>query len=105
MAGKIEEARGKRAIIRFEAGKCIHSRNCVLSRPDVFVPNVEGEWIFPDRATPEEIATLAVNCPSGAIQYERAPPLLGQHTQEVIEEVLGLTSIEIEELRASGAIG
>ena len=41
----------------------------------------------------------------GAIQYERAPPLLGQHTREVIEEVLGLTSIEIEELRASGAIG
>lgn len=70
MAPKVEEVRGKRVLIRFEAGKCIHSRNCVLGRPDVFVPNVQGEWIFPDRATPGEIAELAHNCPSGAIQYE-----------------------------------
>lgn len=70
MAPKVEEVRGQRAVIRFEAGKCIHSRNCVLGRPDVFVPSVQGEWIFPDRATPEEIAELAHNCPSGAIQYE-----------------------------------
>ena len=40
-----------------------------------------------------------------AIRYERAPPLLGQHTREVIEEVLGLTESEIGELKASGAIG
>jgi len=37
----------------------------------VFVPNVQGEWIHPDRATPEEVAELAHNCPSGAIRYER----------------------------------
>jgi CDGSH-type Zn-finger protein/uncharacterized Fe-S cluster protein YjdI len=71
MPPKVEEVRGQRAVIRFEASKCIHSRNCVLGRPDVFVPNVEGEWIHPDRATPEEIAELAHNCPSGAIQYDR----------------------------------
>ena len=71
MAPKVEEVRGTRAVIRFDAGKCIHSRNCVLGRPDVFVPNVQGEWIFPDRATPGEIAELAHNCPSGAIQYDR----------------------------------
>jgi CDGSH-type Zn-finger protein/uncharacterized Fe-S cluster protein YjdI len=68
---KIEEVRGEKVVIRFEAAKCIHSRQCVLSRPDVFVPNVEGEWIHPDRATPAEIAALAENCPSGAIRYER----------------------------------
>ena len=79
----IEEVRGKQVTIRFEPGKCIHSRNCVLTRPDVFVPNVEGDWIYPDRARPEEIAALAHNCPSGAIQYERhdgatqeAPPIV-----------------------------
>ena len=37
----------------------------------MFVPNVEGEWIHPERATPDEVATLALNCPSGAITYER----------------------------------
>ncbi len=67
----IEEVRGKKALIRFEAKKCIHSRQCVLSRPDVFVPNVEGEWIHPDAATPDEIAALALSCPSGAVAYER----------------------------------
>lgn len=66
-----EEVRGQHVLIRFDGSKCIHSRHCVLSRPDVFVPNVEGEWIHPDRATPEEIAELAHACPSGAITYAR----------------------------------
>ncbi len=69
--GDIEEVRGKLAVIRFEAGRCIHARGCVLERPDVFVPNVEGEWIHPDAATPEAVAALARGCPSGAIQCER----------------------------------
>jgi CDGSH-type Zn-finger protein/uncharacterized Fe-S cluster protein YjdI len=71
MASTIEEVRGQRVVIRFDGRKCIHSRNCVLGRPDVFVPNVQGEWIHPDRATPEEVAELAHNCPSGAITFER----------------------------------
>jgi len=47
------------------------------------VPSVEGEWIHLDAATPEEVAELAHNCPSGAITYERtdggpqeAPPVV-----------------------------
>jgi len=71
MSDSVEEVRGKRALIKFEGKKCIHSRQCVLGRPDVFVPNVAGEWIHPDAAEPEEIAALAQNCPSGAIRYER----------------------------------
>ena len=39
----VEEVRGKLAVIRFEAKRCIHSRNCVLGRPDVFVPNVQKD--------------------------------------------------------------
>jgi CDGSH-type Zn-finger protein/uncharacterized Fe-S cluster protein YjdI len=71
MAEKLEEIVGAQATIRFEAKKCIHSRHCVLDRPDVFVPNVVGEWIHPEAATPDEIAELAHNCPSGAITYIR----------------------------------
>jgi CDGSH-type Zn-finger protein/uncharacterized Fe-S cluster protein YjdI len=67
----VEEARGKKVLLKFEGKKCIHSRQCVLARPDVFVPNVEGEWIHPDNATAEELAALAQGCPSGAIAYER----------------------------------
>jgi len=66
-----ETVRGPNVTVHFEAGKCVHSRNRVLDRPDVFVPNVEGEWIHPESATPGEVAALAANCPSGAITYER----------------------------------
>ncbi|RZU00940.1 CDGSH iron-sulfur domain-containing protein [Rivibacter subsaxonicus] len=66
----IETVRGTTVIVHFEGERCIHSRHCVLDRPDVFVPNVKGEWIHPDRATPHELQTLARNCPSGAIRCE-----------------------------------
>ncbi len=66
----VEEVRGKRVLLKFDAR--VHpSRQCVLTRPGVFVPNVAGEWIHPDNATPEETAALAQACPSGAIRYER----------------------------------
>lgn len=69
--GNREEVRGKRVTIQFDGSKCIHSRNCVLDRPDVFVPNVEGAWIHPDNATPEEVEAIARACPSGAITFTR----------------------------------
>lgn len=65
-----EDVKGSHSVLRFEANKCIHSRSCVLDRPDVFVPNVQGAWIHPDRATPGELDALARNCPSGAITCE-----------------------------------
>ena len=67
---KKEVVTGEHVRIIFDAARCVHSRECVLSRPDVFVPNVAGDWIHPDRATPAEIAELAHRCPSGAIRYE-----------------------------------
>ena len=66
-----EIVRGNTVIIEFNAEKCVHSRHCVLDRPDVFVPNVEGEWIRPDAATADEVVALARNCPSGAIVARR----------------------------------
>ena len=50
----MEIVRGKSGTIHFDGQRCIHSRNCVLDRPDVFVPNVDGEWIHPERATAGE---------------------------------------------------
>src|SRR5262245_11642473 len=67
-----EVVRGNKVTIRFDARRCIHSRHCVLDRPDVFVPNVAGEWIHPDRASRKEVLEIAHNCPSGAIQCEHA---------------------------------
>jgi formyl-CoA transferase len=38
------------------------------------------------------------------VEYDSAPPLLGQHTREVLAEVLGLASAEIDRLAAAGVI-
>jgi crotonobetainyl-CoA:carnitine CoA-transferase CaiB-like acyl-CoA transferase len=35
----------------------------------------------------------------------RAPPMLGQHTAEVLAGTLGKSAAEIEQLKASGVIG
>src|SRR6266700_1329881 len=67
----IEEVSSAAVMIQFEGKRCIHARHCVLSRPDVFVPNVRGSWIHPEVATADEIAELAHDCPSGAINYRR----------------------------------
>jgi CDGSH-type Zn-finger protein/uncharacterized Fe-S cluster protein YjdI len=78
MSDEAQEYRGKSIAIRFEGKKCIHSRNCVLGRPDVFVPNAPGEWIQPDGAAAEEVAAIARACPSGAITYERLDGTAGE---------------------------
>jgi crotonobetainyl-CoA:carnitine CoA-transferase CaiB-like acyl-CoA transferase len=39
------------------------------------------------------------------IRYERPPPRLGQHTDEVLLEELQLDAAELERLRALGVIG
>jgi CDGSH-type Zn-finger protein/uncharacterized Fe-S cluster protein YjdI len=67
----IEEYRGKSIVIRNNGTRCIHSRYCVLGRPDVFVPNVEGPWIKPDSVPPDTAAAQVALCPSGALTYER----------------------------------
>jgi len=67
----VETVKGKFVTIHFDGQRCVHSRNCVLDHPDVFVPNVEGEWIHPDAASADEVMRIAKNCPSGAIQCER----------------------------------
>jgi len=40
-----------------------------------------------------------------APEYRRAPPLLGEHTEEVLRERLGLSAQEIGQLRSGGALG
>jgi len=71
MSERIEEYRGGKIVIRFEGAKCIHSRHCVLGRPEVFEANAAGPWIHPDAASAEAIAATALSCPSGAITFER----------------------------------
>ncbi len=63
-----EVVKGRDVTIRFDASRCVHSRNCVLGHPEVYVPNVQGEWIHPDAASAEVVMHTALACPSGAIR-------------------------------------
>jgi CDGSH-type Zn-finger protein/uncharacterized Fe-S cluster protein YjdI len=71
MSEEIERIPGQHLDIVLRLNRCIHSRVCVVTRPDVFVPNVEGEWVHPDAAPAEMVAEIARNCPSGAISVDR----------------------------------
>jgi CDGSH-type Zn-finger protein/uncharacterized Fe-S cluster protein YjdI len=62
-----EIVKGKQVTITFDASRCIHSRGCVLGHPEVYVPNVQGEWIHPDAASAIDVVHTGLNCPSGAI--------------------------------------
>ena len=80
----IEIVKGHEVTIHFDSQRCIHSRGCVLGHPEVYVPNVVGQWIHPDAATPDAVMRTAFNCPSGAIRVtlndgsatSDAPPLV-----------------------------
>jgi crotonobetainyl-CoA:carnitine CoA-transferase CaiB-like acyl-CoA transferase len=39
------------------------------------------------------------------VGHAAAPPLLGQHTNEILRELLGLAEADLAQLRASGAVG
>ena len=38
------------------------------------------------------------------VSYRHAPPVLGQHTDEILREVLGMNADEIAKLKADGTI-
>jgi crotonobetainyl-CoA:carnitine CoA-transferase CaiB-like acyl-CoA transferase len=38
------------------------------------------------------------------IDYTRAPPVLGQHTDEILRDTLGMSEAEIGKLRADGVV-
>jgi CDGSH-type Zn-finger protein/uncharacterized Fe-S cluster protein YjdI len=71
MADDIETTDGAQISVVTEMSRCIHSRNCVLGLPGVFVPNAVGPWVNPDSDAAESIAAVARSCPSGAIRYHR----------------------------------
>lgn len=50
------------------------------------------------------IVNRSIKFPGDQQPVPDAPPVLGQHTDEILEAMLGLTPAQIEALRASGAI-
>ncbi len=63
---------GSMIAVNFDSSRCIHAGRCVKGLPDVFRPDSENEWIFPDAASADDIAVLCDTCPSGALSYQRS---------------------------------
>ena len=80
----VETVQGREVTIVFDGKRCVHSRNCVLSHPEVFVPNVKGEWIYPDAAPAAEVVRIGQNCPSGAIRVLRNDGAAGSDAPPVV---------------------
>lgn len=82
-----EVVQGRDVTIRFDARRCIHSRTCVLGHPEVYVPNVKGEWIHPDAASAEVVMHTALACPSGAIRVSHNDGSATSDTPPVVNTV------------------
>lgn len=80
----VEVVKGREVTVTFDGSKCVHSRNCVLGNPQVFVPNVKGDWIFPDAAPAEAVLRIGFNCPSGAIRVSRNDGEAGSEVPPVV---------------------
>jgi CDGSH-type Zn-finger protein/uncharacterized Fe-S cluster protein YjdI len=80
---RVESAEGRDITVHFDHGRCIHARFCVTGEPEVFRANTAGDWIHPDAATPERIAIIARQCPSGAITYDRKDGAPGEELPKV----------------------
>jgi crotonobetainyl-CoA:carnitine CoA-transferase CaiB-like acyl-CoA transferase len=61
--------------------------------------------VVSEAGTPQPGVASPIHFSKTPIQYELPPPRLGQHTDEVLLEELGLDAAELERLRASGVIG
>ncbi|MGH7598395.1 MAG: CDGSH iron-sulfur domain-containing protein [bacterium] len=70
MAARIHEYVGDTIVVRYDVKRCIHAEECVHGLPVVFKRN-ERRWIQPEGATADEVATVVMCCPTGALHFER----------------------------------
>ena len=45
-----------------------------------------------------------INLSATPVSYQRPPPMLGEHTEEVLSEILELNSADFENLKTMGVI-
>ncbi|MGH3089098.1 MAG: CDGSH iron-sulfur domain-containing protein [Rubrobacteraceae bacterium] len=68
MAAK--EYRSEGITVTFDAGRCIHSEECVHGLPEVFDVG-RRPWIQPKNAAPDTVSNVVMRCPTGALQFIR----------------------------------
>ena len=60
-----------------------------------------------DHPTAGKVPSVAnpIRLSESAVIYDKAPPLLGQHTEQVLSDLLALDKKRISELKTAGTIG
>ena len=61
---------GDDATVTWDRKRCIHAEACVKGLPNVFDPE-RRPWIQPDQATPDAVAAVVPQCPTGALHLTR----------------------------------
>ncbi len=70
MKQKIRTYEGTSIKIVYDVPRCIHAAECVKQLEAVFDPDARP-WVNPDGAPAEDVARVVLQCPTGALKFER----------------------------------
>lgn len=68
--GLTREYGDARIRVRWYAGRCIHSAECIRAAPEVFDPR-RRPWIDLAAGDADRIVNAVTRCPTGALEFER----------------------------------
>ena len=68
--GLRREYKTEEIAVLWEPAYCIHTANCIRTRPEVFDPR-DRPWIHVDAASADGIAEAVLRCPTGALHFRR----------------------------------
>jgi uncharacterized Fe-S cluster protein YjdI len=66
----VHQYHGEEIDVSYDVNRCIHAKECVRGLSDVFDPD-ERPWIDPDEASAEDVASVVMQCSTGALHFER----------------------------------
>ncbi|MDX1710659.1 MAG: CoA transferase, partial [Rhodovibrionaceae bacterium] len=83
----------------------VNTLDKVFADPQVQARNMQIRMPYPGSQNGEiDLIGCPIKMSETPVDYRHAPPTMGQHTEEVLGEMLGLDAAEIARLREAGTI-